>query len=204
MNSVFFEAKIGQSVLKSTIFLIIVVMLGPWFGYIITIITKKLFPNAYKIAYKRYPKYNNPKRVLRRNIATYYPILLSFFVVAYIFFVPIGYFVGKDSVVVRSSTKQIAEIPLTDIYEVLRDKKGIAKIGPWSSGGYARGLFGYFGRFYKPDLGVYTAYVTDMNRLVILKGRKTYVLSPKDPDRFTLLLSERINSLNGLRNKESE
>jgi hypothetical protein len=54
------------------------------------------------------------------------------------------------------------------------------------------GLFGWYGRFWKPGVGRYLAYVTDRSRLVACDTDAGLVMvSPSDPDELMALLRGR-------------
>jgi hypothetical protein len=51
------------------------------------------------------------------------------------------------------------------------------------------GVFSFTGWYWSKQLGFYRAFVTDLNRTVVLRfGKKTVVLSPEKPDEFVAAL----------------
>ena len=55
------------------------------------------------------------------------------------------------------------------------------------------GLFGFYGRFWKPGYGKFHAYVTNPENTVVLKSdEKTVALSPDQPQAFVDLLRENL------------
>ncbi len=58
--------------------------------------------------------------------------------------------------------------------------------------GGSGGLFGWFGRFHKPGVGTYRAYLTDRSRIVACPtDRGLVVISPADPDTFIAAVRRR-------------
>jgi hypothetical protein len=55
------------------------------------------------------------------------------------------------------------------------------------------GLFGFYGRFWKPGLGKFHAYVTNPENTVVLKSdEKMIALSPDQPQVFVRMLREKL------------
>jgi hypothetical protein len=57
------------------------------------------------------------------------------------------------------------------------------------------GLFGFYGRFWKPGFGKFQAYVTNPENTIALKSdEKMVALSPDQPQNFVRLLREKLGS----------
>ena len=117
-------------------------------------------------------------------VATHSPVfaipLLLILVVSYVLS-PQGYAVADGFLVVRRVAGNI-RIPLHDIRGVRAADSGdlTGSIRLWGSGG----MFGYYGLYRTPGLGVCRWYVTDRSRPVVVTAAKTYVVSPLDTDAF--------------------
>lgn len=121
-------------------------------------------------------------------VATHSPIfaipLLLIVVVSYVL-APQGYAVADGFLVVRRVAGNI-RIPLNDIRSIHAADSGdlTGSIRLWGSGG----LFGYYGLYRTPGIGVCRWYVTDRSRPVFVTAGKTYVVSPLDTDAFIAAL----------------
>lgn len=92
-----------------------------------------------------------------------------------------GYAIDGDTLCVNRLLWK-TKIPLAGLNSVTVEKGAMKRSLRLFGNG---GLFAYVGRFRSNTLGSYKAYVTDLNRTVILKvGEKTMVVSPDDPETF--------------------
>lgn len=105
---------------------------------------------------------------------------------------PQSYAIADGFLVVRRVASNI-RIPLQDIREVRAADSGelSGSIRLWGNGG----LFGYYGLYRVPGLGVCRWYVTDRNRPVFVTAGKTYVVSPLDTDAFIAALPAGVTNL---------
>jgi hypothetical protein len=97
-------------------------------------------------------------------------------------FAPGGYSIGPDGRL-RIHRRLFGTLDLT--------RRGPAAPAPWTLGfgsirvGGSGGLFGFFGRFYKPGVGSYRAYLTRRSQIVsVPTDRGLVVLSPADMEAF--------------------
>lgn len=96
-------------------------------------------------------------------------------------FRPIGYGMGPQGLTIFFSWRRL-RIPwdsVTDVHLEPRNRSFQA-IRVFGSGG----VFGHIGRYWSPALGMHLRMVTDRNRVVVLRRKVPYSLSPDDPDRF--------------------
>ncbi len=105
---------------------------------------------------------------------------------------PQGYAVADGFLVIRRLVGSI-RIPLSEIREVRAverlDLHGSIRL--WGSGG----LFGYYGLYRTPGLGMCKWYVTDRSRPVIVTAEKIFVLSPIDTAAFIAALPAAASTL---------
>lgn len=94
---------------------------------------------------------------------------------------PTAYRITGREIVIQRPIGAI-RIPFTEIQEIRRlGKEEIGgSIRTWGSDGF----FGYYGRYRNSRLGSFRMYATDRSRLVLIRGKKTYVISPDKPDTF--------------------
>ena len=99
-----------------------------------------------------------------------------------------GYTVHPDAVLVRRLLWSTS-IPLTGFESAVVDPDAMRRaLRVFGNGG----LFSFSGVFWKRGVGNFRAYVTDLNRCVVLRmDGRTVVLSPDDPERFVRLVSRR-------------
>jgi len=104
---------------------------------------------------------------------------------------PQGYAVADGFLVVRRVAGNI-RIPFSDIRAVRAADSGelTGSIRLWGSGG----LFGCYGLYRTPGIGLCRWYVTDRSRPVIVSASKTYVVSPLDTDAFIAALPAGVNN----------
>ncbi len=80
-------------------------------------------------------------------------------------------------------------VPLRSVVSATPDPtavSGSARL--WGNGG----LFGFYGWFWKRQLGTYRAYVTDPKNSVVMKlTDRTIVVTPDDPQRFVMEIDRR-------------
>lgn len=113
-------------------------------------------------------------RILMATSAT----ALAVLVLALTAFVPLGYEVTDEAVVIRRSIRPL-RILLSQVAEVRRvELTGVVRV--FGVGGF----FGYWGRFTSTQLGAFRAYFTQRGNLLclFLKDGDRVVLSPDDPD----------------------
>ncbi|MDZ7374511.1 MAG: PH domain-containing protein [candidate division KSB1 bacterium] len=95
-------------------------------------------------------------------------------------FAPRGYRVTAGYVEVLRPIGTV-RIPLVEVTEVRRiEKKELSAMRLAGSGGF----FGYYGAYRNRALGSFRMYVTDLSRAVLLRGKKSVVVSPDRPDVF--------------------
>jgi len=80
------------------------------------------------------------------------------------------------------------KIPLSTIREVKRVAKKEFFKGTvrWGVGG----VFGFFGKIFSWEIGIYDAFFTNENNAVLVRSDKIFVISPEDPDMFVRKLNE--------------
>lgn len=96
-------------------------------------------------------------------------------------FRPTGFAMGPDCLVIYFPWRQL-RIPWSSVSEVYLEprNKSFRVVRVLGSGG----IFGDIGRYWSPALGMHLRMVTDRSRIVVLRRRVPYCLSPDDPDRF--------------------
>jgi hypothetical protein len=101
---------------------------------------------------------------------------------------PTGYRLGVDAIHVERRGGRTA-IPYQEIRAVDRDArsaKGLTCMG-------SNGLFGRFGSFWNPRLGIYRLFLSNTDTIVWLGTARGWVaLSPDRPDEFCARLAPRI------------
>jgi hypothetical protein len=123
-----------------------------------------------------------------------HPFLLLLIIVAYIgsyVFAPTGYALTEDGLLIQRIAKNVL-IKYSDIAEV-RLMPGNEILGGIRLFGVG-GLFGYYGIFYNPEIGRYTAYATRANNRIFIqtKAGKKIVITPDDTS-LANSLSEKIS-----------
>lgn len=102
-----------------------------------------------------------------------------------------GYVITKDGILIRRLWWNTV-LRFEDIRSV--EAKPLALGGSlrtWGNGG----LYSFTGCYWSSQLGHFRAYVTDLNRTVVVHMKKrTAVLSPDDPEAFARIISTRINA----------
>lgn len=103
-------------------------------------------------------------------------------------YAPSGYRLAADGVhVLRRAGPRV--IPYREIRGVDRAERPINGMSVAASAG----VFGRFGRFWNPALGLYRLYLTNRDSVVWLDTRRGWVgLSPDRPDEFVERLRERL------------
>ncbi len=92
-----------------------------------------------------------------------------------------GYTVTPDQLIIHR-LGWANKFNLVELQEISADANMIT--GSWRMLG-SGGLFGFFGLFRNRQLGTYHAYITDLNKVVVMKfASKTIVVSPHDPHDF--------------------
>ena len=128
-------------------------------------------------------------------VATRSPVfaipLLLVIAVSYVL-APQSYAIADGFLIVRRLASNV-RIPLQDIREVHAAGSGdlTGSIRLWGSGG----LFGYYGLYRTPGIGLCRWYVTDRSRPVVVTAAKTYVVSPLDTEAFIAALPAGITNL---------
>jgi Bacterial PH domain len=96
---------------------------------------------------------------------------------------PVSYILTDNKMVIRR--------PLFDKTIVRTDIKSVEKLDDgalkWSVRTFgAGGLFGYFGRFYKGNIGVMTWYATRRDKAVLIRttNNKKIIVTPDDYEKF--------------------
>lgn len=105
-----------------------------------------------------------------------------------LFFMIRGYAISGDTLLVRRLGWN-TRIPLAGLAQVSHEPDAMkGSIRLLGNGG----LFSFTGLYRNRDLKMYRAYVTDLNRCVVLRfpGR-TVVVSPESPERFVSAVSDR-------------
>lgn len=108
-------------------------------------------------------------------------IILSYFLVFALR--PIYYRINEGNIIIHRLIKDVI-IEKKNIYdiEIMDDQKIGFSFRTFGVGG----IFGHFGKFYSSKLGFMTWYVTNRNKLILVKtiDNKLIVLSPDDVARF--------------------
>ena len=101
---------------------------------------------------------------------------------------PRGYTITSSKIIIHRLWKDI-EIPRNEIAYALQLNKHRVLHESVKLGG-SGGLFGYYGLFWIKNLGKAWLYVTDENRMILikLKSGKTYIISPDRPRLFLEIL----------------
>jgi hypothetical protein len=124
-------------------------------------------------------------RVLGGMLAASFAVLIA----AITAFVPLGYAVTDEAVVIRRPIRSI-RIPLTRVSEARRiELTRIVRV--FGVGGF----FGAWGRFTSTQLDSFRAYVTQRGNLICLhlKDGDPVVLSPDDPDGMVAEIQRRVS-----------
>ncbi|NLI09687.1 MAG: hypothetical protein GX447_02875 [Elusimicrobia bacterium] len=104
------------------------------------------------------------------------------------FFSPVSYQITETKINILRPIKNI-EIELSKIKEIKKigkeDLKGAIRL--FGSGG----LYGFFGLFYKKDLGKFYAYCSNSSDLVLIKSDKLFLISPSQPEVFISYVKEK-------------
>lgn len=128
--------------------------------------------------------------ILFRNgtIFIFLSLAWCLFLLSY-FFSPKGYSFDENKISILTRIKKI-KIPLPEIKEIKKlekeDLSGSLRI--FGIGG----LFGYTGIFYSKKLGFYLSFSTNYNNLIIIKAKKTYIISPENMDLFLEVVKKKI------------
>ncbi len=126
-----------------------------------------------------YKYVTNPASTSIFDVAFVTSLILGIIFLTYLF-APKGYEVTLDGLLIKRLLRSFT-IPSKEIVAVNRVEKISSGIRLWASGG----LFGYFGLFWLSGLGRVWVYVTNKNKLVLIKTKdKKYIISPKDPNGF--------------------
>ena len=96
-------------------------------------------------------------------------------------FRPIGYGLAPKGLTIYFAWRRI-RIPWSTVQEVelhprLQPFQAVRVFG-------SSGVFGYLGRYWSPALGFHIRLVTDRHRVVLIRRKVSYCVSPDDPDRF--------------------
>lgn len=92
-----------------------------------------------------------------------------------------GYAITPDAILIQRLL-WTTRLPRTGLVSVTADPKAMCKCLRTCGNG---GVFSFTGWYWSKRLGHFHAYVTDLNRCVVLRWEKrTAVLSPDDPEAF--------------------
>ena len=96
-------------------------------------------------------------------------------------FRPIGYGLAPGGITIYFPWRRI-RIPWETVHEVglhpeLKPFQAVRVFG-------SAGVFGYIGRYWSPALGFHIRFVTDRRKVVLIRRKVSYCVSPDDPDRF--------------------
>lgn len=107
-------------------------------------------------------------------------------------FRPIGYGMGPDGLIVFFPWRHL-KIPWTTVEDVQLEPREspFRAVRVLGSGG----VFGHLGRYWSPALGMHLRLVTDRSRVIVLRRKIPYCLSPDDPDRFVREAREYLGSV---------
>lgn len=108
-------------------------------------------------------------------------ILLAVLTIPYIFS-PKSFLINKHHIIIKKGFGE-TKIPLKNVVEA-KQIPCITKIRLRLLG--SAGLYGYFGYFYIPDIGLVRMYATRLHDLLLIrcKNNKTYVISPENTFEF--------------------
>lgn len=106
-------------------------------------------------------------------------------------FVIRGYILTKDGILVRRLWWNTV-LPYADMLSVEVEPHALSHSFRTCGNG---GLYSFTGFYWNRQLGHFRAYVTDLNRTVVVRLRnRTAVLSPDDPEAFVRAVSARLHS----------
>lgn len=112
---------------------------------------------------------------------------------------PCGYSINDTAIIIHKHYGDIT-IPVKEINKAWLDAAKFYKIDRcyrycWIEKGWVSyEMFGTFGSFYTSKFGWLDYYVTNMNNLVVLEGKKKVVISPDHPREFIALLMSKLYS----------
>lgn len=187
----YFSARLGEAAKRCTAFMLIF--------WIIVFPLILVFVEFGKAKIKQEPKVNFVKIIRGLPVCIFF--YLALFLPPYVFS-PKGYTIEQKTIVIHRFFRLKITIPYTDVRYIEQDKEeeiqNILRITPkFRKGIY--GIFGYYGTFYKKELGGYfKMYATDLNKIVILYTKTEpgkWVLSPENPERFVELVSKKISRI---------
>ena len=118
------------------------------------------------------------------------PALLFLLVVSRL--APTGYYLAADGVHVerKAGAKVIPYAQIVAVDRVVRPSSGLTATG-------SNGLFGRFGRFWSPRLGLYRLYLSNAENVVWMQTTHGLVgISPDRPDEFLERLTARLGHTN--------
>lgn len=102
-----------------------------------------------------------------------------------------GYVITKDGILIRRLWWNTV-LRFEDIESAEAEPLALGgSLRTWGNGG----LYSFTGHYWNNQFGYFRAYVTDLNRTVVvtLKSR-TVVLSPDDPEAFARIISSRLHA----------
>jgi len=131
-------------------------------------------------------------RPMRFGVAGLAAVLIVVLLVATVAFAPRSYVVDGTNLHVRTvlarftyDLRHLSEVRTASAKEVFSP----GTLRTFGSGG----LFGYYGYFKNPRLGKFLAFVTNLDRLVVLRfPQGTLVISPDDPQGFLQELHQKL------------
>jgi len=102
-------------------------------------------------------------------------------------FSPMGYTINHKSISILTRIKRF-KILLSDIKEIKKlEKEALSQsVRVFGIGG----LFGYTGLFYSKNLKFYLSFCTSHDRLIMIKARRVYLISPEDRDLFYKIIEK--------------
>ncbi|MCA9726802.1 MAG: hypothetical protein KC729_03900 [Candidatus Eisenbacteria bacterium] len=96
-------------------------------------------------------------------------------------FRPIGYGLAPSGLTIYFAWRRIRipwdTVSSVELHPAIQPFRAVRVFG-------SSGIFGYLGRYWSPALGFHVRLVTDRRRVVLVRRKTSYCLSPDDPDRF--------------------
>jgi len=101
-----------------------------------------------------------------------------------------GYQVDANRITINRLASDV-DIPLGKVESIDFDPEAMKRsLKSFGNGG----VFGFYGKFWNRKYGRYRAYVTDLNKVVVIRaGGTIYMLSPEQPEKFIDKIKEKLS-----------
>ncbi|GEM_PF-4764327 len=110
------------------------------------------------------------------------PTLFTLIIIFIFGFSPIAYIITDNELIVKRRFMGAKKFPLRNFKTIEKTDGNFKWLTQRIVGNV--GLFGYFGIFKNNQWGVFTAYATNADNSLVIKGIQTIVISPTEPDYF--------------------